>query len=237
MNGGSRSVVRGGGCGKAVRPSHALGPGSGCNHAGLPRSGFTIQPGREHPGVGTRNATWRIASYIELITVHDEGSHEPTSAGRGPRSRPPCAPVVGWPSRSWSPTSRRPWRSFGHEVSASRTRKPAPSSNPTAPPLPGRLPSSPKVLPGRPSLSTTASRQTSGAHASGAGIPDQSVVPGPRGPRGVRPCRKCTLAGGRPRTPRRAGRPGRGWGATARMQDRLRARPRQPDYAGRAGRR
>ena len=36
--------------------------------------GFTIQPGGEHPGVGTRNAAWRIdARYIELITVHDEG--------------------------------------------------------------------------------------------------------------------------------------------------------------------
>ena len=35
--------------------------------------GFTMQPGGEHPGLGTRNATWRIdAMYIELITVHDE---------------------------------------------------------------------------------------------------------------------------------------------------------------------
>ncbi len=35
--------------------------------------GFTIQPGGEHPGVGTRNAAWRIdARCIELITVHDE---------------------------------------------------------------------------------------------------------------------------------------------------------------------
>ena len=36
--------------------------------------GFTIQPGGEHPGLGTRNAAWRIdARYIELITVHDAG--------------------------------------------------------------------------------------------------------------------------------------------------------------------
>lgn len=36
--------------------------------------GFTIQPGGEHPGFGTRNAAWRIdAMYIELITVHDAG--------------------------------------------------------------------------------------------------------------------------------------------------------------------
>ena len=35
--------------------------------------GFTIQSGGEHPGVGTRNAAWRIdARYIELITVHDQ---------------------------------------------------------------------------------------------------------------------------------------------------------------------
>jgi hypothetical protein len=72
--------------------------------------GFTIQPGGEHPGVGTRNAAWRIdARYVELITVHDEGSHEPASARRGPRSTPTCAPVVvGWHSRSWSPMLRRP---------------------------------------------------------------------------------------------------------------------------------
>jgi catechol 2,3-dioxygenase-like lactoylglutathione lyase family enzyme len=44
--------------------------------------GFTIQPGGEHPGVGTRNASWRIdARYIELITVHDEGV---ARAGFGP---------------------------------------------------------------------------------------------------------------------------------------------------------
>lgn len=44
--------------------------------------GFTIQPGGEHPGVGTRNAAWRIdARYIELITVHDEGV---ARAGFGP---------------------------------------------------------------------------------------------------------------------------------------------------------
>ena len=36
--------------------------------------GFTIQPGGEHPGFGTRNAAWRIdARYVELITVHDVG--------------------------------------------------------------------------------------------------------------------------------------------------------------------
>jgi catechol 2,3-dioxygenase-like lactoylglutathione lyase family enzyme len=46
------------------------------------RLGFTIQPGGEHPGVGTRNAAWRIdARYIELITVHDEGV---ARAGFGP---------------------------------------------------------------------------------------------------------------------------------------------------------
>jgi catechol 2,3-dioxygenase-like lactoylglutathione lyase family enzyme len=44
--------------------------------------GFTIQPGGEHPGVGTRNAAWRIdARYVELITVHDEGV---ARAGFGP---------------------------------------------------------------------------------------------------------------------------------------------------------
>jgi catechol 2,3-dioxygenase-like lactoylglutathione lyase family enzyme len=44
--------------------------------------GFTIQPGGEHPGVGTRNAAWRIdARYIELITVHDQGV---ARAGFGP---------------------------------------------------------------------------------------------------------------------------------------------------------
>jgi catechol 2,3-dioxygenase-like lactoylglutathione lyase family enzyme len=44
--------------------------------------GFTIQPGGEHPGVGTRNAAWRIdARYIELITVHDAGV---ARAGFGP---------------------------------------------------------------------------------------------------------------------------------------------------------
>ncbi len=44
--------------------------------------GFTIQPGGEHPGLGTRNAAWRIdARYIELITVHDAGL---ARAGFGP---------------------------------------------------------------------------------------------------------------------------------------------------------
>jgi catechol 2,3-dioxygenase-like lactoylglutathione lyase family enzyme len=44
--------------------------------------GFIIQPGGEHPGVGTRNAAWRIdARYIELITVHDQGV---ARAGFGP---------------------------------------------------------------------------------------------------------------------------------------------------------
>jgi hypothetical protein len=44
--------------------------------------GFTVQPGGEHPGVGTRNAAWRIdARYVELITVHDE---EVARAGFGP---------------------------------------------------------------------------------------------------------------------------------------------------------
>jgi catechol 2,3-dioxygenase-like lactoylglutathione lyase family enzyme len=44
--------------------------------------GFSIQPGGEHPGVGTRNAAWRIdARYIELITVHDQGV---ARAGFGP---------------------------------------------------------------------------------------------------------------------------------------------------------
>lgn len=44
--------------------------------------GFTIQPGGEHPGLGTRNAAWRIdARYIELITVHDAGV---ARAGFGP---------------------------------------------------------------------------------------------------------------------------------------------------------
>jgi catechol 2,3-dioxygenase-like lactoylglutathione lyase family enzyme len=44
--------------------------------------GFTIQPGGEHPGVGTRNAAWRIdARYVELITVHDAGV---ARAGFGP---------------------------------------------------------------------------------------------------------------------------------------------------------
>jgi catechol 2,3-dioxygenase-like lactoylglutathione lyase family enzyme len=44
--------------------------------------GFTIQPGGEHPGVGTRNAAWRIdARYVELIAVHDEGV---ARAGFGP---------------------------------------------------------------------------------------------------------------------------------------------------------
>jgi hypothetical protein len=44
--------------------------------------GFTIQPGGEHPGVGTRNAAWRIDTrYIELITVHDPGV---ARAGFGP---------------------------------------------------------------------------------------------------------------------------------------------------------
>jgi hypothetical protein len=44
--------------------------------------GFTVQPGGEHPGVGTRNAAWRIdARYIELITVHDE---EVARSGFGP---------------------------------------------------------------------------------------------------------------------------------------------------------
>jgi catechol 2,3-dioxygenase-like lactoylglutathione lyase family enzyme len=44
--------------------------------------GFTIQPGGEHPGVGTRNAAWRIDTrYIELITVHDQGVAQ---AGFGP---------------------------------------------------------------------------------------------------------------------------------------------------------
>jgi catechol 2,3-dioxygenase-like lactoylglutathione lyase family enzyme len=46
------------------------------------RLGFTIQPGGEHPGVGTRNAAWRIdARYVELITVHDQGA---ARAGFGP---------------------------------------------------------------------------------------------------------------------------------------------------------
>ena len=44
--------------------------------------GFTIQPGGEHPGVGTRNAAWRVdARYVELITVHDE---RVARAGFGP---------------------------------------------------------------------------------------------------------------------------------------------------------
>jgi catechol 2,3-dioxygenase-like lactoylglutathione lyase family enzyme len=44
--------------------------------------GFTIQPGGEHPGVGTRNAAWRVdARYVELMTVHDEGA---ARAGFGP---------------------------------------------------------------------------------------------------------------------------------------------------------
>ena len=44
--------------------------------------GFTIQPGGEHPGFGTRNAAWRIdARDIELITVHDAGL---ARAGFGP---------------------------------------------------------------------------------------------------------------------------------------------------------
>jgi len=44
--------------------------------------GFTIQPGGEHPGVGTHNAAWRIdARYVELIAVHDEGV---ARAGFGP---------------------------------------------------------------------------------------------------------------------------------------------------------
>ena len=44
--------------------------------------GFTIQPGGEHPGVGTRNAAWRIDDrYIELITLHDQGV---ARAGFGP---------------------------------------------------------------------------------------------------------------------------------------------------------
>ena len=46
------------------------------------RLGFTIRPGGEHPGLGTRNAAWRIDSrYIELITVHDAGV---ARAGFGP---------------------------------------------------------------------------------------------------------------------------------------------------------
>jgi catechol 2,3-dioxygenase-like lactoylglutathione lyase family enzyme len=44
--------------------------------------GFSIQPGGEHPGVGTRNAAWRIdARYVELITVQDQGVAQ---AGFGP---------------------------------------------------------------------------------------------------------------------------------------------------------
>jgi catechol 2,3-dioxygenase-like lactoylglutathione lyase family enzyme len=44
--------------------------------------GFTIEPGGEHPGLGTRNAAWRIdARYVELITVHDEKA---ARAGFGP---------------------------------------------------------------------------------------------------------------------------------------------------------
>ena len=72
--------------------------------------GFIIQPGGEHPGLGTRNAAWRIdVKYIELITVHDARSRVPASARCGPRSRPPCAPVAArWRSLCWSPTSRRP---------------------------------------------------------------------------------------------------------------------------------
>lgn len=44
--------------------------------------GFTIQPGGEHPGVGTNNAAWRIDTrYVELIAVHDEGA---ARSGFGP---------------------------------------------------------------------------------------------------------------------------------------------------------
>lgn len=113
--------------------------------------GFSIQPGGEHPGVGTRNAAWRIdARYVELITVHDEGV---ARAGFGP----------AWPAIEATLRAGGGGLAFAVLVSDVAARvaelrargvsvtdaRPAPCSNPTAPPLPGRLPSSPTVPPGR----------------------------------------------------------------------------------------
>lgn len=45
--------------------------------------GFTVQPGGQHPQLGTHNATWRLDTrYIELIAVRDEAA---ACAGFGPR--------------------------------------------------------------------------------------------------------------------------------------------------------
>jgi hypothetical protein len=115
--------------------------------------GFTIQPGGEHPGVGTRNASWRIdARYIELITVHDEGV---ARAGFGP-AWPAIDAILraGGGALAFAilvSDVEATVAELGQEVSASRTHEPAPSSNPTALPLPGRLPSSLRVPPGHPS--------------------------------------------------------------------------------------
>jgi catechol 2,3-dioxygenase-like lactoylglutathione lyase family enzyme len=202
--------------------------------------GFTIQPGGEHPGVGTRNAAWRIdARYVELITVHDEGV---ARAGFGP----------AWPAIDANLRAGGGGLAFAILVSdvtatvaelrargvsvedaqAGSLQQPDGSTVTWALAFLSEGPAWAPFL-----INYGVSGGGVERTLPGAGIPDRSVVAGPRGPGDLRPCSKRKLAGGRPRTPRLAGRPGRCWGATARMHDRLRARSREPDYAGGSGRR
>jgi catechol 2,3-dioxygenase-like lactoylglutathione lyase family enzyme len=114
--------------------------------------GFTLQPGGEHPGVGTRNAAWRIdARYVELITVHDEGV---ARAGFGP----------AWPAIEATLRAGGGGLAFAVLVSdvaarvaelrargVSVTDAQAGSlQQPDGSTVTWRLPSSPKVPPGRP---------------------------------------------------------------------------------------
>ena len=220
--------------GHALRPSRALGPGSGCGHAGLPRPGLhhparRIAPGPRHPqrGMAHRRQVHRT-------------DHRPRCGARACRLRPGVACDRGHPARRWWRVGVRGagLRRCGDRDRASVTRCQLHRR-------PSRLPAAIRRLHGHLGACLPPRRSPLGAVSGqlrrpgrgvarplpGAGIPDRSMVPGPPGRGDVRPCSKRRLAGGGAGAARGAGRPGRGWGAAARLHDPLRPRFRRPDHA------